>query len=96
MFISQVIFESDIENREEIEAIMLKKREDIERYVQPISSEIWWKEDKKTVAFSLVAKWQSKDDFKTWMKESHKEGHAKRSASAPEIRKTLFQFEPVE
>jgi heme-degrading monooxygenase HmoA len=71
MFISQVIFESEIENKDVIEQIMNTKRTEIESATGIISSEFWWKEATNTVGFSIVSKWSDKESFKNWMKESH-------------------------
>ena len=60
MFISQVIFESDSENKDIIEQIMDKKSTEIKSAAGLISSECWWKESVNTAGFSLVSKWSDK------------------------------------
>ena len=93
MFISQVIFESDVENREAMERIMKKKKEDSKDAEGMLSSECWWKEDTKTVGFSIITKWKDREYFKTWMKETHKGGHKK---AEMDIKKTVYQFQETE
>lgn len=75
---------------------MNKKRSDLKSAPGLISSECWWKESSNTAGFSLVSKWDDRDSFKNWMKESHKDGHKRPKSSELKITKTLYQFEPVE
>ena len=96
MFISQVMFESEIENKDIIEQIMDKKRTEIKSATGLISSECWWKESTNTAGFSLVSKWSDKESFKNWMKESHKEGHKKSGERELKISKTAYQFESID
>lgn len=94
MFVSQVLFESEIENKEIIKKIMDQKRAEAQNAKGVISFECWWKEDVKTVGFSLVIKWDEKESFRNWMKETHKDGHKKpESINKVNISKTLYQFE---
>lgn len=99
MFISQVIFESEIENKEIIKKMMDKKRGNIKTAAGLITSECWWKENTKTAGFSLISKWNDKESFKVWMKETHKDGHKKpEGLDGKEIKisKTAHQYELVE
>lgn len=96
MFISQIIFESELENKEIIRDIMEKKSSDAKSAEGMLSHECWWKEDSKTAGFSLVIKWDDKESFQNWMKETHKDGHKKPDdAEKININKTLYKFEPV-
>lgn len=99
MFISQVIFESDIENKDIIEQIMDSKRTGIKSAEGLVSSECWWKESVNTAGFGLVSKWSDKEFFKNWMKESHKDGHKKPErpdGKEFKITKTAYQFESID
>lgn len=95
MFISQVIFESEIENKNVIEQIMEQKKSEIKSAPGIISSECWWKEGVNTAGFALVSKWSDKESFQKWMKESHKDGHKKPGGDF-KITKTLYQFEAID
>lgn len=89
MYISQVTFESDLEHREMIEGLMQSKKDAIEAAELVISSEVWWKEDSRSVGFVVVGKWHKKEDFQAWLKAIHPHGHKKRPLDAPPIRKTM-------
>lgn len=96
MFISQVIFESEIENKEIIKSIMEKKSGNVKSAAGILSSECWWKENTNTVGFSLVMKWSDKESFISWMRETHKGGHKNHGLDGINITKTSYQFEPVD
>lgn len=96
MFISQVIFESEIENKNAIKQIMDKKSLEIKSAIGIISSECWWKESVNTAGFSLVLKWKDKESFKNWMKESHKDGHKRPEGKEIKISKALYEFESID
>ena len=79
-----------------IRELMERKRAAIEASETVLSSEVWWKEDSKSAGFAVVAKWRSRGEFQEWLKAVHPDGHKKRPADAPPIRKTINQFELVE
>ncbi|MFV0393778.1 MAG: hypothetical protein ACK5LC_05215 [Coprobacillaceae bacterium] len=94
MFISQVIFESEKENMEIMKQIMLKKETSTENVAGLLSCECWWKEG-NTVGFAFVTKWNSKEDFQKWLKDSHKDGHQKGKQNI-QIKKTVYQFDYID
>lgn len=93
MFISQVIFESEKENKAVIDKIMKKKTADLQAADGIESFECWLKEGAERTGFALVTKWSDKEYFKKWMKDSHKDGHKKLEI---EITKTVYQFEMLD
>ena len=96
MFISQVIFEADSEHEEMMRGLMDSKRTSIEGAEKVISSEVWWRQDSKNVAFAVIGKWPAQEDFQEWLVAIHPNGHKKSPEGAPEIRKTINRFELVE
>ena len=96
MFISQVIFESEIVNKEIIKKLMEKKSGNVKLAAGILSSECWWKENSNTVGFSLIMKWSDKESFISWMRETHKGGHKNPELESINIKKTSYQFEPVD
>lgn len=96
MFISQVMFESETENREVIQRILEIKKSEIQSAAGLISYECWWKQNSKTAGFALVGKWTDKEAFKTWMKDTHKDGHQKPDIGDVKIVKSALQFEAME
>lgn len=96
MFISQVIFEADLEHKEMMRDLMRHKQAAIAAAEAVIDSEGWWKEDSRQAGFAVVGKWPSKEEFQAWLIAIHPNGHKKRAEGAPEIRKTMNRFEMVE
>lgn len=96
MFISEVIFESERVNETVIRQIMKNKKDGTVNVDGLISAECWWKETADTVGFALVTKWNSKEQFQNWLRESHSGGHKKPAGERPKITKTAYQFESVE
>lgn len=98
MFISQVTFESEKSNENTLQYIMKKKVKEAAGAKGAISAECWKSEVQESVSYTLVVKWETKGHFKTWLSESHAEGHKKRedSKDRPKIQKTAFQYELVD
>lgn len=96
MFISQVLFESTPENKRTMEKILNVKRTQLEGAEGLLASEFWWRETGNSSGFSMVTKWQAKEDFQLWMKESHKGGHKRPEGADIEINKTAYQFDFVD
>ena len=98
MFISQVIFQSVKENEERLKAIMAKKGEQANASTGILSVECWRTEKGGEVGYCLLTKWESKDCFLQWMRDSHSgQNHGAHKPEDPPIpiTKTGYQFEVV-
>lgn len=96
MFVSQVIFETNKENEEVLRGMVQRRTENTKDVPGLLSSECWRKEDKETVGYCFVNKWNRREDFLTWMREIHsgQERHAQQG-KRDSITKTVYQFEVI-
>jgi heme-degrading monooxygenase HmoA len=74
MYISQVTLESDKTNEQTLKAIMKKKKSEAMNVAGLLSFECWSSETAEKIAYTHVVKWESKEHFKIWMRESHAKG----------------------
>jgi heme-degrading monooxygenase HmoA len=97
MFIIQVTFESDKTNEQTLKAIMKKKKFETMNVAGLLSSECWGNETAEKIAYTHVVKWESKEHFKVWMRESHAKGDdVKNQQKDLPITKTVRHYELVD
>lgn len=94
MFVTQVIFSSDIENKEEINKVKEIKKEQLTHENGPVRGKILDLVSDSKAGFALIAKWNNEEDFKTWLKEIHKDKNEKHHENSKKfnIEKTKYQF----
>jgi heme-degrading monooxygenase HmoA len=94
MFISQVTLESDKTNEQTLKAIMKKKKSEAMNVAGLLSFECWVNETQEKIAYTQVVKWESREHFQVFMRESHGKGGEKKP-DLP-ISKTVRHYELVD
>lgn len=95
MFISQVIFESAPANEQTLKDIVAGKVKSAAQAAGVVSAECWRTSKADSVGYAAVTRWESREQFLTWLKDSHKSPH-QGGGDGLAITKTGFQFEIVE
>jgi heme-degrading monooxygenase HmoA len=95
MYISQVTLESDKTNEQTLKAIMKKKKSEAINVAGLLSFECWGSETAEKIAYTHVIKWESKEHFQVFMRESHGKGGGEKKPDLP-ITKTVRHYELVD
>jgi heme-degrading monooxygenase HmoA len=92
MFISQDTLESDKTNEQTLKAIMRKKKSEAMNVAGLLSFECWVNETQEKIAYTHIVKWESREHFKVWMRESHTKDNSVKKMELP-IVKTVQHYE---
>ncbi|NLO85765.1 MAG: hypothetical protein GX096_10110 [Clostridiales bacterium] len=99
MFVSQVIFESELGNEEKLKAIMEKKLEGAKAAPGVIQAECWKLHKASAAGYALVTRWESQEQFRSWLVASHKgvtHGTQHKDGEKAAITKMAYQFEVID
>ncbi|WP_265457454.1 antibiotic biosynthesis monooxygenase family protein [Enterococcus sp. HY326] len=102
MIIKTVTFEVVPEGKGHFQEKIKKDLASLKTAAGCLSSEAWLQENKRSIVFQLVSKWQDKKDFQNWLKRpehlaEHWEAHlAKEHAPKLVIQKTMAEFVPLD
>ena len=98
MFMTQVIFTTNEDGKDALLTIMTTKLLSSREAPGCILSELWTTHGNNEASYCLVTKWEKKEHFQSWMRESHStkgKQAVMKPDNMPPITKTLYQFEPT-
>ena len=102
VFVSQVTFSAESANEELVKSIMKKKVEAGVQWKGFLVSSVWRQEKSGEVSYTWTLKWETKEDFKSWMsRPEHVAGHKKMNqlkqsnAEKPLVKKTVNQYDEI-
>lgn len=98
MFITQVIFESSIDNEDKLNDIMKRKLEELSNADGLVSAEKWKVSNLQNAGYALVSKWSEREKFQNWLlREEHVKSHQNHdSKKSVVIKKSVYRFESDE
>lgn len=96
MFVSQVIFETELGNEAKLKAIMDQKLENAKAAPGIILAECWKLQKASAAGYALVTRWENQEQFRSWLVASHKgvtRGDQHKDGGKAAMTKTAYQFE---
>lgn len=98
MYITQVIFESSIENEDKLNNIMKKKLEELNNADGLLSAEKWKVLNLQNAGYALISKWSEREKFQNWLlREEYVKSHQNHDSKKSIVtKKTVYRFESEE